>query len=189
MADFTPVTRNGQEYIYDMPVLATGVLENVTITDKDGTIHSAAAGASDVTGQGGLGAAVATSAGGMSDVAGGLTGGLLSGLFNFISMASAPTIELVIRNDETGDAAPLRVSQDSLYILSKYRCVDIGDRVRIVKNGTRGFDIYNAVPELLRLSDFQPSCEELKTKIVQGDKSEPGQDTKTTPKHNGFGAV
>lgn len=164
--DFKPVTKNGQEYIYGMPVLATGVVEDVQITEKNGTVHTFAAGASDVIGQGGVGMAAATTAGGMGSVGGGLAGGAIAGVFDFISRANAPKIELMVRRDKEGDIQPLPVSSDSLRILTKYRCVDIGDRIRIVKKGSNGFDVYNANANWLRLSDFQPSCEELKAKVA-----------------------
>lgn len=173
VSDFKPVTRNGQEYIYNMPVLATGTVEDVQITEKNGTVHHFAANTADVVGQGGVGMAAATTAGGMSDVAGGLVGGGVGAVFDFISRVNAPKIELMVRRDNDGDVQPLPINPDSLRILNKYRCVDVGERIKIVKKGSRGFDVYNANPELLRLSDFQPSCDELRAVSAKGSTATP----------------
>lgn len=164
VSDYRPVTKNGQEYIYNMPVIATGVVEDVLITEKNGTVHSVASGTSDLVGQGGVGMVAAT-AGGLGTVAGGALSGVLSGVAKVVSQVNGPVIELMVRSDKDGQVAPLRISADSLEILTLRRCVDVGDRIRVVRKGERGFDIYNANPELLRISDFQPSCDQMKANL------------------------
>ena len=91
VSDYRPVTKNGQEYIYNMPVIATGVVEDVLITEKNGTVHSVASGTSDLVGQGGVGMVAAT-AGGLGTVAGGALSGVLSGVAKVtrISLTFAP---------------------------------------------------------------------------------------------------
>ena len=173
--DYKPVTKNGQEYIGDMPVMAKGEVVDLRVTDKDGSVQSFASGAADVAGPGGGGMAAATAAG-LGTVQAGLVGGISSGIFDLISRLSAPKIELMIKNDADGSVNPLPINSDSLYILTKYRCVDLGDRIRIVKKGRRGFDVYNEVPELIRLSDFQPECPELKANIAQNKGSDQNQE-------------
>ena len=161
VADYNPKTIDGQKYIYGMPVMATAKLESVKITEKDGTVHNFTDNASDVVGQGGVGVAAATTAGGLSSVQGGLAAGALSGVLDFFSRLSAPKIELMVLNDQ-GEVKPIPVNSDSLRILNDQRCLEIGDYMHIVKKGSRGFDIYNANPNLMRLSVFQPTCEELR---------------------------
>lgn len=165
--DYHPVTKNGQEYVYGMPVLAVGTLEEVQVTGKDGAVHAITAGAKDITSDGAIAGSLASNISGMSNAQAGAALGLASGVFDFVSRLSGPSIKLLVRQDNGGEILTLPVSKDSLYILGTQRCINVGDRVRVVKKGARGFDVYNANPDLMNFSVFQPSCEELKAKLAQ----------------------
>ncbi|MFT0547078.1 hypothetical protein ACMHYO_12155 [Allopusillimonas ginsengisoli] len=165
VADFRPVVKDGQEYVYGMPVIAIGTLEDVQVTEKNGAIHSFAAAGADLTSDGGIAGPVANSINGLTSLQGTAALSLASGVLDFVSRVNGPSIKLMVRPDNGGDTLVLPVSKQSLYILGRNRCVGVGDRVRIVRKGKNGFDIYNAVPSLLHLSDFEPTCEELKAAL------------------------
>ena len=114
---------------------------------------------------------LASVAGGGSSLGGGAALGVLGALFDVISAANAPRIEFMVRRDPEGDLVNVPVpNKDYVRIIERYHCVGLGDAVRVVKTRSR-FDIYNAQPELVRVSDFQPTCEELKANLVQSGKT------------------
>ena len=173
VSDFKPVTKNGQEYIMNYPVLATGTVEEVHVIEKNGTVHTIAQSGADLAGDGAIGASLATNAGGLSNFQGGAIAGALGAVFSIIAESNAPKVEVMIRNDADGELKSLHATPQMLKNFYEYRCIDIGDKVRVIKNPRGpGLDLYNANSTLLRLSDFQPTCEELKAKAAADSTAE-----------------
>ncbi|MVW72873.1 hypothetical protein [Bordetella sp. 15P40C-2] len=159
--DYKPYTKNGQEYVYGDPVVARGVLEEVRVTEKNGTVHNISKGAGDMVGDAGIGGAVAANIGGMSSLQGGMALGGIGAILDIVSALNAPRVEYMVRRDGEGDLVNVPVAVDYVKRITDYHCVDLGDRVRVLKVGRR-LTLVNENYQLLRLSDFQPTCAEQK---------------------------
>lgn len=161
--DYRVKTVDGQPYVMRWPVVATGQVEEVRVTEKDGTVHNISKAAGSVAGEYAGSTKLLTDLGGMSNLGAGAVAGGIGAVFDIIAAISAPRIELMVRRSAEQDLINVPVSPDTLKIAQDMHCVQIGDDVNVVKKG-RAFDVYNANPNLLRLSDFQPSCDDLRSK-------------------------
>lgn len=165
LSDYHVKEVDGNQYIMRMPVVATGKVEEVRVTEKNGTVHNVSKAAGSVAGEYAGSTKLLTDLGGMSNMGAGAVAGGIGAVFDIISAINAPRIELMVRRTAEGDLINVPVSPDALKIAQNMHCVQIGDDVNVVKRG-RAFDVYNVNPELLRLSDFQPSCDELRAKAT-----------------------
>ncbi len=166
VADYKPKLVDGHEYIMGAPVVAKGIVEELRVTGKDGAVQKITAGGSDLASVS-VGTSLASAIGGGSSLGGGAALGIVGALLDVVAAANAPRIEFMVRRDPEGDLVNVPVpNKDYVRIIEKYHCVSLGDAVRVVKLRGR-LDIYNAQPELLRLSDFQPSCQDMKSKLTQ----------------------
>lgn len=165
--DYRPHTRdNGHEYIMQWPVVATGVVEDLRVTEKNGTVHSVAAATSDVA-LGTVGyASTIGAASGMSGLQSGLAIGGLGAVFDFISRVNAPKVEFMVRRSPEGDLVNVPIQPELLERVETNKCIRLGDTVRVVQKGN-SLEMFNANPDLLRLSDFGPSCDELRAKFAK----------------------
>ncbi len=65
-SQFRPSTVDGKDYFAGVPQVAVGTLEEIRVTEKNGTVHSFAAGAGSVAGEMGVSGKLLTDLGGMS---------------------------------------------------------------------------------------------------------------------------
>ncbi|CAM5790801.1 hypothetical protein CCAE64S_02660 [Castellaniella caeni] len=160
---FVPSTVDGREYFAGVPQIAVGTLEEIRITEKDGTVHSFAKGASSVAAEGGGSIPLISGLSGMSSTGAGFAAAGIGFVFNSVAKSSAPDIELMIRKEPEGNLIGFQVTEHGLRQTQDYHCVNLGDRVRAIwHEQTREYGIYNFVPKLVRVSDFQPSCRQLR---------------------------
>lgn len=159
---FVPSTVDGKDYFGASPQVAVGTFEEVRVTEKNGAVHSFSQGASSVAGEMGGSVPILTNLGGMSNAGAGLAAAGIGFVFDIISASSAPTIEVMVRRDPEGDLINVPVDGHELKRIHDYNCVNLGDRVRVVYGSNRRFGVYNWVPKLVRVSDFQPNCRQLR---------------------------
>lgn len=166
-SNFKPhVKEDGKEYIYTWPVVAKGVLEDVRVTESDGTVTSLSSlskGVGDVAGDGAVGGAI-TSSLGMSNVGGGLALGAVGALMDLITAATAPKVEFIVRREPEGDLINVPVANDYVHLYEENYCLQLGDPVRVVTRAgwSKGFDVFNANPNMFRDNLFSPSCDTLR---------------------------
>lgn len=160
-SQFVPSTVDGKDYYGKALQIAVGTLEEVRITEKNGKVHTFAQGAGSVAGEMGGSIPLLSNLGGMSSAGAGLAAAGIGIIFDIISASSAPKIELMVRREPEGDLVDVPVNGDQLKRIKDYHCVNIGDRVRVVLVNKRP-DVYNWMPKLVRVSDFQPNCREMR---------------------------
>lgn len=161
VSDFQVKSVDGRPYIMHWPVVATGSLEEIRVTEKDGTVHNISKAAGSVAGEYAGSTNLLKGLTGMSSLGAGAAVGGIGAVFDVIATLSSPRIEMMVRRNDEGDLINVPMALDYIKIAERLHCVQLGDEVNVVKKG-RAFDLYNANPNLLRLSDFQPSCDELR---------------------------
>lgn len=169
------VQKDGKDYINGWPLLATGVLEGIRITNNDGTSEtiSAASGAVvDLTSD----MAITTQIGnatGLSGAGGGLILGSVNVLMGILSNYTAPQIDYLVRREPEGDVINVPTEQGYIKHTEELFCVTIGDRVNVVQRRgfNRGFDIFNANPEMMRSNFLSESCESRRKRFSEAEKA------------------
>lgn len=164
-ASLEPNMKDGKEYAGRFPVLYHATVADFQYEDKSGTVHSLAKGTADTlsTGTDSLGTALSMGAG-FSAAGGGALIGLAGTFLDAFAATKAPKPPQIVLQKENGDMISIAAPNVYFERAIKFHCLDVGEPVKVVDDGTPYLYIMHEDPRLHRRAIYEPSCESLREK-------------------------